>query len=232
MLSSACDGNDETPLQPRDDAYFHINIRVNGVSETRKKVGYARVSTDEQHLDMQIKALEGFGCDVTYFDKGISGARFDRPGLHSALEIMTQGDTLVVWKLDRLGRSLGHLANIMAQLDKRKIRVVSLTEYIDTRSSSGRFTFHMLAALAEFERGLISERTRAGMEAARDRGSKIGRPKILNDAQCIEARDLLKQFTPSQVAKQFNVHRTTLMRYVKSHLVNDQCNLARGVESE
>lgn len=200
------------------------------MSETGKKVGYARVSTDEQHLDMQIKALESFGCDVTYFDKGISGARFDRPGLHSALDVMAQGDTLIVWKLDRLGRSLGHLANIIAQLDKRKIRVVSLTEYIDTRSSSGRFTFHMLAALAEFERGLISERTRAGMEAARDRGSKIGRPKILSDAQCIEAHDLLKQYSPSQVAKQFNVHRTTLMRYVKSHAINGERALAPNIK--
>ncbi|MPV71568.1 recombinase family protein [Burkholderia sp. BE17] len=180
-----------------------------------KKIGYARVSTDEQHLDMQMNALNGFGCDVTHFDKGISGARFDRPGLHRALEQLAEGDTLVVWKLDRLGRSLGHLANIMGQLDKRKIRVVSLTEYIDTRSPSGRFTFHMLAALAEFERGLISERTRAGMAAARDRGSHIGRPKVLNDVQRIEAGRLLKNHTPSQVAKRFNVHRTTLMRHVK-----------------
>ncbi|WP_321804304.1 recombinase family protein [Burkholderia sp. BCC1988] len=180
-----------------------------------KKIGYARVSTDEQHLDMQMKALNGFGCDVTHFDKGISGARFDRPGLTGALEQLTEGDTLVVWKLDRLGRSLGHLANIMGQLDKRKIRVVSLTEYIDTRSSSGRFTFHMLAALAEFERGLISERTRAGMAAARDRGSHIGRPKILSDAQRIEAGQLLEKYSPSQVAKRFNVHRTTLMRHIR-----------------
>ena len=185
--------------------------------ETGRKVGYARVSTDEQHLDMQIKALETFGCDGIYFDKGISGAKFERPGLSSVLEVTATGDTLVVWKLDRLGRSLSHLANIMAQLDKRKIRVVSLTEYIDTRSSSGRFTFHMLAAIAEFERGLISERTRAGMEAARDRGSQIGRPKVLSDAQCIEAQDLLRHYSLSQVAKRFNVHRATLMRHIKSY---------------
>lgn len=173
------------------------------------------MSTDEQHLDMQMKALNAFGCDVTHFDKGISGARFDRPGLQAALEQLAEGDTLVVWKLDRLGRSLGHLANIMGQLDKRKIRVVSLTEYIDTRSSSGRFTFHMLAALAEFERGLISERTRAGMAAARDRGSRIGRPKVLSAAQRAEAGQLLESYSPSQVAKRFNVHRTTLMRHIK-----------------
>ncbi|KIP17335.1 DNA resolvase [Burkholderia ubonensis] len=187
------------------------------MTATGKNVGYARVSTDEQHLDMQIMALAKFGCDVTHYDKGISGARFDRPGLQRVLEELVEGDTLVVWKLDRLGRSLGHLANIISQLDKRKIRVVSLTEYIDTRSSSGRFTFHMLAALAEFERGLISERTRAGMAAARDRGSRIGRPKVLSDEQCIEAQCLLEAHPPSQVAKRFNVHRSTLMRHIKMY---------------
>ncbi|KVU84768.1 DNA resolvase [Burkholderia ubonensis] len=189
---------------------------------TGKKIGYARVSTDEQHLDMQIKALNNFGCDVIHFDKGISGARFDRPGLNLALHELTEGATLIVWKLDRLGRSLGHLATIMGQLDKRKVRVVSLTEYIDTRSSSGRFTFHMLAALAEFERGLISERTRAGMAAARDRGCHIGRPKVLSDEQRIEAQDLLQKYPTSLVARKFNVHRTTLMRNIRMH---QECNM-------
>ncbi|QVN21285.1 recombinase family protein [Burkholderia pyrrocinia] len=197
--------------------------------EIGKKIGYARVSTDEQHLDMQIKALNNFGCDVIHFDKGISGARFDRPGLKLALDQLTEGATLIVWKLDRLGRSLGHLANIIGQLDKRKVRVVSLTEYIDTRSSSGRFTFHMLAALAEFERGLISERTRAGMAAARDRGCHIGRPKVLSDAQRIEAQDLLGKHAPTLVAQKFNVHRTTLMRHIKMHqeciMTNDEPDL-------
>ncbi|MDR6490134.1 recombinase family protein [Paraburkholderia sp. 22099] len=178
------------------------------------KVGYARVSTDEQHLDMQLKALESYGCSHIFSDKGLSGARFDRPGLKQALEAVQQGGTLVVWRLDRLGRSLRHLASIIGDLDKRKVRVVSLTEYIDTRSSSGRFTFHMLAAIAEFERGLIGERTRAGMAAARERGSSIGRPGALSTHQCEQARSMLKHHSQAFVAKSFSVHPRTLRRYL------------------
>jgi len=176
------------------------------------KIGYARVSTDEQHLDLQIAALKAHGCDVIYTDQGVSGARFDRPGLNNALDQATGGSTLVVWRLDRLGRSLKHLVTVIASLNERGVQVVSLTESIDTNSSTGRFTFHMIAALAEFERSLISERTRAGMRSARDRGSQIGRPPALNAEQLEQARDLLQHQSARSVAKVFNIHHRTLRR--------------------
>ncbi|WP_081053215.1 recombinase family protein [Burkholderia territorii] len=141
------------------------------------KIGYARVSTEEQSLDLQLSALKAANSDRILSDHGVSGSRFDRPGLKEALELAQAGDTLVVWRLDRLGRSLSHLVEVVSDLGKRGIEFVSLTESIDTRSSTGMLMFHMIAALAEFERALISERTRAGMAAARARGAKIGRPK-------------------------------------------------------
>jgi DNA invertase Pin-like site-specific DNA recombinase len=140
--------------------------------------------------------------------------RLDRPGLRDALDALCPDSTLVVWRLDRLGRSLGNLATIINDRDAQKVRFVSLTEHIDTRSSSGRFTFHVLAALAEFERGLISERTRAGMVGARERGSRIGRPKLLSAEQHEQARALLKQHSAVVVAQEFNVHQRTLRRYM------------------
>lgn len=141
------------------------------------KIGYARVSTEEQNLDLQLLALQAAGCDAILSDRGISGSRFDRPGLHDALNAAQAGDTLVVWRLDRLGRSLSHLVDVVSDLGRHNIEFVSLTESIDTRSSTGMLMFHMIAALAEFERSLISERTRAGIAAARARGVKIGRPR-------------------------------------------------------
>ncbi|WP_080431511.1 recombinase family protein [Burkholderia ubonensis] len=142
------------------------------------KIGYARVSTEEQCLDLQLSALKAAGCDTILSDHGVSGSRFDRPGLHEALRIAQVGDTLLVWRLDRLGRSLRHLLEAVNSLGQRGVEFASLTERIDTRSSTGMLMFHMIAALAEFERSLISERTRAGMAAARARGAKIGRPKV------------------------------------------------------
>ncbi|MPV66778.1 recombinase family protein [Burkholderia sp. BE17] len=180
------------------------------------KVGYARVSTEEQHLDMQLTALKARGCNSVFFDKGISGARFDRPGLAQALEAVSGGGTLMVWRLDRLGRSLRNLANMVLELEAKSVRLVSLSEHIDTGSTTGRFTFHMLAALAEFERGLISERTSAGMAAARQRGSSIGRPVGLNPRQRDEARLLLEKYPAQVVAKAFNIHARTLKRHLKT----------------
>ena len=141
------------------------------------KIGYARVSTEEQSLDLQLLALQAAGCDMILSDHGACGSRFDRPGLHEALSVVQAGDTLIVWRLDRLGRSLGHLVEMVGGLGKRNVEFVSLTESIDTRSPTGMLMFHLIAALAEFERSLISERTRAGMVAARVRGAKIGRPR-------------------------------------------------------
>ncbi|WP_081055196.1 recombinase family protein [Burkholderia vietnamiensis] len=180
------------------------------------RIGYARVSTEEQNLDLQIDALRGAGCGSIFADQGISGAKFNRPGLAEALHVLKAGDTLIVWKLDRLGRSLRDLISVMSDLDRSSIRFMSLTESIDTETPTGRFTFHMIAALAEFERSLISERTRAGLKAARQRGSRLGRPKILHNNEVQHARELLEAHTESFVARNFQVHSRTLSRSLKT----------------
>ncbi|KVN38537.1 DNA resolvase [Burkholderia pyrrocinia] len=179
------------------------------------KVGYARVSTEEQHLDLQISALQGYGCDVIFSDQGISGVCSDRPGLREALGAISNGSTLVVWRLDRLGRSISHLTQIITQLGETGVEFVSLTECIDTGSPVGRFTFHMIAALAEFERALISERTRAGLLSARRRGSRIGRPFALSVQDQVRARSLLGAFSEAEVATLLSVHVRTLRRYLR-----------------
>jgi DNA invertase Pin-like site-specific DNA recombinase len=137
------------------------------------KLGYARVSTDDQSLALQLDALERAGCERIYRDEGASGSQVSRPALDRLLRELKPGDTLITWKLDRLGRSLRHLIAIVTELDGRGICFNSLSEAIDTKTASGRFLFHVLGALAEFERALISERTRAGMAAAKLRGTRI-----------------------------------------------------------
>lgn len=141
------------------------------------KIGYARVSTDVQRIDLQLDALKQAGCDRIFTDHGISGASNDRPGLQQAMDILQKGDTLIVWRLDRLGRSLVNLVEHVSVLGKQGVEFRSLTESIDTGSSGGKLLFHMIAALAEFERSLISERTKAGMAAAKLRGQHVGRPR-------------------------------------------------------
>ncbi len=180
------------------------------------RIGYARVSTDEQHLDMQLRALERAGCERVFTDKGVSGGAVRRPGLDRALKALSPGDELAVWRLDRLGRSLAHLVKIINDLRKRDVEFRSLSEAIDTTTANGRFFFHMMAALAEFERGLISERTRAGMRAARERGAHIGRPKSLTEEQIAEARSAIDQgrATAEELAKQFGVHPRTLEKAI------------------
>ena len=144
-------------------------VMQNGVM----KIGYARVSTEEQNLDLQIEALKATGCDELFEDHGISGAAIERPGLAAAIRHADKGDVLVVWRLDRLGRSLPHLIEVITGLREAGIGFHSLQEQIDTTSAGGRFYFHMLGALAEFERELISERTKAGMASAKRRGKHI-----------------------------------------------------------
>ncbi len=139
-------------------------------------IGYARVSTDEQSVDLQIDALERVGCERIFRDSGFSGVLRSRPALDDALSHAQAGDTVVVWRLDRLGRSLSHLILLVGDLENRGIAFRSLSEAIDTSTASGRLQFHMMGALAEFERALISERTKAGMAAARTRGVQLGRP--------------------------------------------------------
>jgi DNA invertase Pin-like site-specific DNA recombinase len=178
------------------------------------KFGYARVSTEEQHLDLQLTALRKYGCDQIFSDLGVSGGCFDRPGLSQALSEAQAEDTLVVWRLDRLGRSLGQLVSLISDLGKRRVDFVSLNEKIDTQSSSGMLMFHMIAALAEFERSLISERTRAGMAAAFQRGSRPGRPAALTTDKCIEAKHLLQRYSYKEVAQMLKVHEKTLRRHL------------------
>jgi DNA invertase Pin-like site-specific DNA recombinase len=148
-------------------------------------IGYARVSTEEQNLDLQIQALEAVGCARIFRDRGISGAARERPGLTKALAAAKAGDVLVVWKLDRLGRSLPHLVEVIDSLRAVGTGFRSLQEQIDTTSAGGRFYLHILAALAEFEREMISERTKAGMAAAKRNGKHVGRPRKLTASQVV-----------------------------------------------
>src|SRR5713226_7774543 len=141
-------------------------------------IGYARVSTHEQNLDLQLDALKAVGCSKIFTDK-ISTLKEERKGLQEALEYVRPGDVLVVWKLDRLGRTLKQLIELVAFLNQKGIGFKSLKETIDTTTSTGKLVFHIFAALAEFERDIIHERTRAGLEAARARGRSGGRPVLL-----------------------------------------------------
>lgn len=178
------------------------------------RIGYARVSTDEQSLGLQRDALRGAGCEVIYEDRGVSGATCSRPGLDKALRRLRAGDTLVTWKLDRLGRSLAHLIAITADLEQCGVGFVSLSEAMDTRSPGGRLLFHVMGALFEFERSLIGERTRAGIAAARGRGLKVGRPPKLSETQarCAAAKLASGGVRLDDLAKGFHVSALTLRR--------------------
>ncbi|TVQ82240.1 MAG: recombinase family protein [Micavibrio sp.] len=181
------------------------------------KIGYARVSTEEQNLDLQHGALNAAGCEKLFEDHGISGSATERPGLAEALNTLSEGDTLIVWKLDRLGRSLSHLVGLLDDLGKRRIGFVSLTENIDTTTAGGRLVFHMMAALSEFERSLIVERTKAGMAAARRRGKTPGRPKKLTPERLEHARALLAdgKHTKRAAAQLLGVNESTLRRALR-----------------
>lgn len=179
-------------------------------------VGYARVSTEEQKLDLQIQALERAGCEGIEKDHGQSGANFARSGLETTMKLLKEGDTLVVWRLDRLGRSLSGLVSIMEELGRRGIQFRSITENIDTATSGGKLMFHMMAALAEFERSIISERTKAGMAAAKSRGKRLGRPRALTEEQLQQAKlkMLYLGISPNHLAKEMNVCSRTLKRLI------------------
>ncbi len=180
---------------------------------TGRKLGYARISTTDQNLALQIDALKLAGCDVIYKDHGISGVKRDRPGLDKLLVDIKPGDVLVVWKLDRLGRSLSHLIHTLKGLMKRDISFCSLKDAIDTTTAGGRLCFHIMGALAEFERDLISERTKAGMMAAQKRGVHIGRPRKLTSIHLSKAKTLLSQGENIvSIASIFSVHPSTLVR--------------------
>ena len=183
-----------------------------------KTIGYARVSKDDQNLDLQRDALYLAGCSVLYEEK-ISGGKItsDRPELDHCLKALRSGDTLVVWRLDRLGRSLKELLEIVGGLEHRSIHFKSTKENIDTGTAAGKLIFHIFASLAEFERNLIQERTIAGLDAARARGRKGGRKKSLTDKQVREAKLLLSdpENQVKEVAKRFKVARSTLYKYLQ-----------------
>jgi DNA invertase Pin-like site-specific DNA recombinase len=176
-------------------------------------VGYARVSSPDQNISMQIDALEKAGCEAIYTDDGISGAKQNRPGLKKALKALKPGDTLIVWKIDRMARSLLHLLTIAADFEKRGIQLRSLTEPIDTTTPAGRAFYQMTAVFAELQRSLIRENQKACIAAAKKRGRHLGRPRKLNPQQKAHAAELLKAGKPpAEVAELLSVHRTTLYR--------------------
>lgn len=182
------------------------------------KIGYARVSTDEQNLDLQLDALNAVGCSETFKDEGISGTQIERNGLDQAISSAGAGDTLVVWKLDRLGRSLSFLIELISQLRDNGIGFQSLQDGIDTTTSGGKLVFHIMGALAEFERDLIVERTKAGMKAAKRRGKHVGRPRSLSYEQITHAYRMITSGndTLSGMASILGVHRNTLKRAIQS----------------
>jgi DNA invertase Pin-like site-specific DNA recombinase len=180
-------------------------------------IGYARVSTPDQSIDLQEDALRGAGCERIVTDVA-SGARAGRSGLAEALEYARKGDTLVVWKLDRLGRSLPHLIEVVTALEERGVGFKCLQESIDTTTPGGKLIFHLFGALAQFERDLIRERTNAGLAAARARGRHGGRPRRLTERQVALARAMLRDRAAkvADVCATLNVSRTTLYRALRT----------------
>ena len=181
------------------------------------KIGYARISTADQNLELQTDALEKAGYEKIFTDRA-SGAKDDRSGLISAIEFCRKNDSLVVWKLDRLGRSLKHLIETINLLHEKKVGFVSLQESIDTTTSGGKLIFHVFGALAEFERELIRERTNAGLASARIRGRLGGRPKLMTDKQIRLAKSMLgdPNVTVKEVCQTMNISKTTLYRYLRN----------------
>jgi DNA invertase Pin-like site-specific DNA recombinase len=180
------------------------------------RIGYARVSTQEQNLDLQKDALKRAGCEKIIEDV-VSGKTENRSGLDRAREQLREGDVLVVWRLDRLGRSLKHLIELMSELEKQSIGFQSLQESIDTTTPGGKLVFHIFGALAEFERNLIRDRTKAGLEAARARGRKGGRPKKLSAEKRAMAIDLYnqKKHAVEEICKTVGITKPTLYAYVR-----------------
>jgi DNA invertase Pin-like site-specific DNA recombinase len=185
------------------------------MSESAVLIGYARVSTQEQNPELQLDALRKAGCARVFVEKA-SGASADRPQLRAAIRAARAGDVLVVWKLDRLGRSLLSMIETVRELDKRQIGFLSLTENIDTTTGAGRLVLHVFGAIAEFERTMIVERTLAGLEAARARGRVGGRPRKLSDADIASVRSLVEQSSlpMEDVAAQHGIAISTLYRHV------------------
>src|SRR5215203_5247190 len=180
-------------------------------------IGYARVSTNEQNLDLQRDALKKAGCEQIY-DDYVSGTKARRPGLENAFSHLRPGDTLVVWRLDRLGRSLRHLIDTVTGLQDKGIGFKSITESIDTTTSGGKLVFHIFSSLAQFETEIIRERTQAGLQAARSRGRTGGRPKAMTEKQVDMLRNLAsdKNRSVKEICQTLGISRNTFYRYVKT----------------
>ena len=183
------------------------------------KIGYARVSTKEQSLAMQVDALKKAGCDKIH-EEIASGAKTSRPVLEEIMRNLREGDTLVIWKLDRLGRNLAHLIHLTTKLIEIKVGLISLNDPIDTSTAQGRMVFGIFASLAEFERELIRERTQAGLTSARARGRKVGRPKGMTQAaieKATIAEALYKNgsIPVKKIAEQLGISKTTLYLYLR-----------------
>lgn len=184
-----------------------------------RKIGYARVSTNEQELSLQIDALKKEGCDRSLiFEDQTSGAKSSRPGLDQCLEILEPGDTLIVWRLDRLGRSMSHLINLIESLIEKNIGFKSIQDgAIDTTTASGELMFNIFSALAQFERRLIQERTNAGLKAARARGRNGGRPKIGGNNPKVQMAKQMHQnnsLSVDSICESLSISRATFYRYL------------------
>ena len=184
------------------------------------KIGYARVSTIDQSLDLQNDGLEKAGCKKIFTDHGVSGAKTERPGLDKALDQIRKGDTLVIWKLDRLGRSLSHLLSIIEGLKKKGAHFASIQDAFDTSTASGKMVFSVIGAMAEYEKNLTRERTMAGLASARARGRKGGRPKQLDDGQVKVAIALAEagELMIREICEQVGCSRSTYYRQVAPRL--------------
>ena len=185
-------------------------------------IGYSRISTDDQNLNLQHDELNKVGCEK-FFDDKITGSKIDRPGLNAAIDFARSGDVIVVWRLDRLSRSLKDLIEIVTLFDSKGIGLKSIHESIDTTSSSCKLIFHIFGALAEFERNLIRERTYAGLKAARARGRMGGRPKKLNFEKAKLAKDLYNEKTRTikQICELIGISKPTLYKYLGEELAQD-----------
>ena len=186
-------------------------------------IGYARVSTLDQKLNMQLDALARAGCEDVFKDHGVCGADAQRPGLNAMLEVLRAGDVLVVYRLDRLGRSVQHLSDLLTRFDNADIGFCSLTEGINTTTSGGKLVFHVFAAVAQFYRDLIRENTLCGLQAARERGQLLGRPPLLDIDQVLEVHRALAQGDRSvaECAMLLGVSRRTVTRSLDRHGLRD-----------
>lgn len=196
--------------------YEFLDIDRQLAYSCQMQIGYARVSTHDQSLDLQRDALLGQGCEKIFVDIA-SGTNQDRTGIEQLREQLRSGDVIVVWRLDRLGRSLKQLIELVEEFKSLKVGFRSLTEAIDTTTPGGKLFFHIIASMAEFERNIIAERTRAGLAAARSRGKLGGRPRKLSMQQCQIVQKLYvgKELSINDICKMFKISKTTLYSYLK-----------------